>query len=465
MHQSGKASMVQRNPEGESFEAARPNSAQLYAEAQTVFPSGITHDSRYMTPFPLYITHAEGSRKWDVDGREYIDFVMGHGALLLGHSHPAVVEAVTRQMSRGTHPGACTELELEWGKLVKRIVPSAEMVKFTSSGTEATLMAFQLVRAFTGRDKIAKFQGHFHGWNDYAKMGEKPPFETPRAPGVPQAVADTMVVLDPNDEAAIEQRLLTDSTIGAIILEPTGASSGTVPFRPGFLEWLRDLTQRANIVLIFDEVITGFRYAPGGAQEYYGVTPDMTTLAKILAGGLPGGAVVGRADILANLEFRAGDGEWNRRQRVSHPGTFNANPISSAAGVAALNIAATGEPQAYAASLAETLRRDMNAVMSRKGVSGCVFGNSSLFKIYLGLCDGESHPEGYPCTSDASALKAARSGPTAQALRRFMLTHGADIQGSGGTVSSAHTADDMQAMVRIFEKALDDLGRSGLLQS
>lgn len=458
-----QAERVKRSATGDEYLQGRPTSARLYAEAQDVFPSGITHDSRYMTPFPLYIARAAGSRKWDVDGNEYIDFVMGHGALLLGHSHPAVVEAVTRQLAQGTHPGACTELELEWGRLVQRLVPCAERVKFTSSGTEATLMAMQLVRAFTGKPKIAKFQGHFHGWNDYAKMGEKPPFHNPVAAGVPQAVAETMVVLDPADEAGIEERLTSDPDIGGIILEPTGASSGTVPFRPGFLQWLRDLTRRTGVVLIFDEVITGFRLAPGGAQEYFGVTPDMTTLAKILAGGLPGGAVVGRADILEHLEFKAGDADWNQRKRVSHPGTFNANPVSAAAGVAALSIAATGEPQAHAAELGTVLRREMNSVLSRKGVSGCVYGMSSLFKIYIGPCDGQDHPDGFPCTADPSALKAARSGPTARALRRYMLAHGADIQGSGGTVSAAHTMEDVEAMVQIFERALEDLGGEGLL--
>ncbi len=440
----------------------RPGSAQLYAEALEVFPSGITHDSRFMTPFPLYIQRAEGARKWDVDGNEYIDFVMGHGALLLGHSHPAVVEAVASQATRATHPGACTELELEWGKLVQKLVPSAERVKFTSSGTEATLMAMRLARVFTGKEKIVKFAGHFHGWHDYAQIGQAPPFDAPPA-GIPPSVLQTVVVLDPRDEEGIERTLESDPDVAGVILEPTGASWGTVPLRSGFLQWLRELTRRQGAVLIFDEVISGFRYSPGGAQQYFGVTPDLTTLAKILAGGLPGGAVVGRADIMEHLTFKPGNAQWNRYRKIAHPGTFNANPISAAAGVAALKIVATGEPQDSAARLGSALRKKMNDVFARRGVSGCVYGDLSMFHIYLGECPHLGNCDRTLCSNDPAALKSARSGPKAEALRRCMLVHGADLQGAGGMLSAAHTASEVGRGAEIFDQALEDLADSGLL--
>lgn len=455
--------MVANLTNGDQYTVGRPGSARLYAEALKVFPSGITHDSRYMAPFPLYIQRAQGARKWDVDGNEYIDFVMGHGALLLGHCHPAVVEAVVTQMSRGTHPGACTELELEWGRLVQRLVPCAERVKFTSSGTEATLMAMRLARAFTGREKIAKFVGHFHGWHDYAQIGEKPPFDVPSSAGIPASIVGTIVPLDPRDEAGIQRALESDPGIAGLILEPTGASWGTVPLRPGFLQWLRELTRRHGVVLIFDEVITGFRYAPGGAQQHFGVTPDLTVLAKILAGGLPGGAVVGRADIMEHLEFKAGDPHWNRHRRIAHPGTFNANPVSAAAGAAALRIIATGEPQARAAELGEALRRGMNEAIARRGVAGCVYGDLSMFHIYLGDCPLMGSCDRSLCTNDPAALKGARVGPKAEGLRRHMLAHGADIQGAGGMLSSAHTMQDVERATEIFDAALGDLEASGLL--
>lgn len=448
--------------QGDSYVQARPGSARLYEEARQVFPSGITHDSRFMQPFPLYVDHAQGARKWDVDGNEYIDFVLGHGALLLGHGHPAVVEAVIRQIPRVTHPGGGTELEVEWGQLVQKLVPSAERVKFTSSGTEASLMAMKLARAFTGKSKIAKFTGHFHGWHDYAQVGQAPPFDVPPA-GVPPEVLGTMIAFDPREEATIQRTLESDPGIAGIILEPTGGSWGTVPLRPGFLAWLRELTQRTGVVLIFDEVITGFRYAPGGAQQYFGVTPDLTVLAKILAGGLPGGAVVGRAEIMEHLAFRPGDAQWNRNRKVPHPGTFNANPVSAAAGVAALKIVGTGSPQTTAAQLGSALRRGMNEVLARRGVSGCVYGELSMFHIYLGPCSQKDGCDHTMCTNDPSALKSARSGPKAEGLRRFMLANGADIQGAGGMLSSAHTMDDVEQAVGLFDRTLGDMARTGLL--
>lgn len=447
---------------GDQYSYQHPGSARLYAEALEVFPGGVTHDSRYMTPFPLYVSRAQGSRKWDVDGNEYIDFVMGHGALLLGHSHPAIVEAVTQQVARGTHPGACTELELEWGKLVKKLVPSAERVKFTSSGTEASLMAMRLARAYTGKEKIAKFIGHFHGWHDYTQIGERPPFDIPSSAGVPKALVDTVVPLDPRDEAAVEAMLESDQDIAGIILEPSGASWGSVPLRPGFLQWLREVTLRTGVVLIFDEVITGFRYAPGGAQQYFGVTPDLTVMAKILAGGLPGGAVAGKANIMEHLAFKEGDAHWNRYRKIAHPGTFNANPLSAAAGVAALQIVGTGEPQKKASELGDALRREMNAVIDRRGVSGCVYGEVSMFHIYLGSCPKMGSCDRSLCTNDPTALKAARSGPKAEALRRYMLVHGADIQGAGGMLSSVHTTEDVARAAEVFDRTLGDLARSGL---
>ncbi len=444
------------------YAQGRSGSARLYAEAQEVFPSGVTHDSRFMTPFPLYVRRAEGSRKWDVDGNEYLDFVMGHGALLLGHGHPAVVEAVAQQVSRSTHPGGCTELELEWGKLVKRLVPCAERVKFTSSGTEATLMAMRLARVFTGKEKIVKFEGHFHGWHDYAQIGQSPPFDVP-PPGIPASVVGSVVVLDPRDEAGIARTLESDTNVAGIILEPSGASWGTVPLRPGFLAWLRDLTRRTGVVLIFDEVISGFRYSPGGAQQHYGVTPDLTTLAKILAGGLPGGAVAGRADIMTHLSFKPGNAEWNRQRKIAHPGTFNANPISAAAGVAALGIVATGEPQDRASKLGVALRREMNGVLGSRSISGCVYGDLSMFHIYLGPCPNLGNCDRALCGNDPAALKSARSGPKAQALRRYMLVHGADIQGAGGMLSAAHTVGDVARAAETFDRALGDLEDGGLL--
>ena len=248
----------------ERYEAEFPKSRKLHEQAKRLFPNGVTHDLRHLEPFPVYVERAEGAHKWDVDGHRLVDYWAGHGALLLGHGHPAVVEAVRRQMASMTHPGACHELEIEWGEWVRRLVPSAERMRFTSSGTEATLMAIRLARLFSGKPRVLKFAGHFHGWHDAVIPAADPPYDGGAVPGVPPEVQAETVVIPPNDAAAVEQTLASDASIGCVILEPTGGHFGQVPVRGEFLRALRELTAKHQRILIFDEVITGFRVAPGG---------------------------------------------------------------------------------------------------------------------------------------------------------------------------------------------------------
>src|SRR5580693_2139791 len=281
-----------------AYRNATPGSATRAGQAADMFPSGITHDSRYIEPYGLYITRAEGPRKWDVDGRCYVDYFGGHGAMLLGHCNPQVMAAVHAQLDRGTHYGACHELEIEWAELVKRLIPTAERVRFTSSGTEATLMAVRLARAFSGKSKIIRFNYHFHGWHDHMTSGYASHFDGSPTPGVLSGVAGGLLLAEQNDAEGLARLLEENDDIAAAIIEPTGAHGARLPIDPKFLTVLRELTRQHGVVLIFDEVVTGFRVSPGGAQAEYGIRPDLTTLAKILAGGLPGGAVAGRKDIL-----------------------------------------------------------------------------------------------------------------------------------------------------------------------
>src|SRR5262245_13679638 len=197
-----------------------PTSRQLFEQARAVFPGGVTHDLRHLEPFPVYIDRAQGAHKWDVDGRRLIDYWAGHGALLLGHGHPDVVEAVQRQMARATHPGACHELEIEWGRWVQRLVPSAERIRFVSSGTEATLMALRLARIFTGCPRVLKFAGHFHGWHDFLAPGADLPADGSPVPGVLPAVQGDTVIVPPNGPEAAERALANDPQVGCVILEP-----------------------------------------------------------------------------------------------------------------------------------------------------------------------------------------------------------------------------------------------------
>jgi glutamate-1-semialdehyde 2,1-aminomutase len=438
----------------ERFAARFPRSRQLHERAREVFPNGVTHDLRHLHPFPVYVERAEGGHKWTVEGHPLVDYWSGHGALLLGHSHPAVVEAVRAQAARATHPGACHEAEVRWGEWVRRLVPSAQRLRFVSSGTEATLMAVRLARLATGRPRLLKFAGHFHGWHDFLFPGADAPYDEP-VPGIPPEVAGTTVVV-PADIAAVERTLLQDEQIGCVILEPTGGHGGALPLRGPFLHGLRELTARHGRLLIFDEVITGFRVAPGGAQGHYGVTPDLTTLAKVLAGGLPGGCVAGRADILAHLEFRPG------QAKMRHPGTFNANPLSAAAGCAALEVVATGEPCRRANAVARSLRTRLNALFAERGASWAAYGDFSMFRLLPGY-DGPP-PEGddfLPYGGDSARLEGPRAG-LVTAFRQGMLLHGVDLPGLGGMTMAAHGEEDVERTVAAVAGTLDLLRAEGL---
>mgnify|MGYP005858857155 CR=1 FL=1 len=437
----------------ERYRRQHAKSAELYRQAQKVFPDGVTHDTRYLLPFPVFITHAQGSRKWDVDGNEYVDYVMGHGALLLGHSHPEIVAAVAAQVARGTHLGGNTELELRWAEWVRRLIPSAEKVRFTSSGTEATLMAMRLSRAFTGKSKVIKFTEHFHGWNDYALAGAMR-----GGGGIPSATWSSMVVLPPNDISLVEKTLKEDRDMAAVILEPTGAHFGRLPVYPQFLKDLGEVTRRYGVLLIFDEVVTGFRTSSGGAQARYGVRPDLTTMAKILGGGLPGGAVAGRADVLDMIAHKEEPG-WEQKRRVSHPGTFNANPLSAAAGSKCLEIVATQEPNGQADRMAQRLKDGINQVLARLEISGHARGVASVVHLDLGTdcaCDREV------CTLPHERL--SPPGPRAMALKRALLNAGVDLMGRGDfIVSAVHREGDIDRTIEGVEEALGALRGEGVV--
>ena len=423
----------------EEYRAKHPRAAALADRARQAIPGGITHDIRHVLPFPIYVDRASGSHKWDVDGHEYIDYWMGHGALFLGHCHPRVVEAIRAQAGRGTHLGACHELEVRWAELVNRLVPCAELTRFTMSGTEATHLALRVARAYTGRSKVVKLAGHFHGWHDGVVAAVNQPFEVPLSAGVPAATLDQVLVCPPNDVKAVQTRL-ERGDVAAVILEPAGGQSGTTPTIPGYLQELRAVTQRHGVLLIFDEVITGFRYAPGGAQEYLGVTPDLTTLAKIVAGGLPGGALCGARAPMAMIAHR-GDPVWDRSQRVAHAGTFNANPLGAAAAIATLELVADASLQARANKLGEELRRELREAMRRAGAPGTVYGECSIYHVSF---------EGAP---GLAGFDRPRRGDLYHLLRCALINQGVDCSPHHGWISAVHTDEDIAQTVAAYERA------------
>ena len=444
-----------------AYRAMTPKSAALFAQAKEVLPGGLVHDSRQMHPYPFYCERASGPLKWDVDGNETVDYYGGHGALLLGHCHPDVMEAVRRQLERGTHFAACTELEVRWSRLIRELMPSADKVRFTASGTEASHMAIRLARAHTGRRKIVRFVGHFHGWHDHVAFGVRSHLDGSPTPGVLEAVADAVVLVPPNDLDHLEAVLARDDDVAAVMIETIGVHTGFVPSPAEVLHRLRALTDAAGILLIFDEVVTGFRVSPGGAQGLYGVTPDLTLLGKIVAGGFPGGAVTGRADILEWLDFDAA--ARTGHEKIAHQGTFNANPVSAAAGIATLEIVRDSDACARAAATAGAIRVAMNQVLEDEGIPWAVYGESSVFHIF-------TNPDGLevdPLRFDAGALPASAFGLDSRTdmlakLKLAMVVNGVDLQGwRGGIVSATHGESEAERTVEAWRKSLRALKDEG----
>src|SRR6201987_597806 len=429
--------IVPPNGRTEAGAVANPRSGSLSQRARRTLPGGVTHDVRRAAPFPLAVARAEGAHKWDLDGHEIICYVMGHGALLLGHSDPAVVAAVRHQATLAFHPGACHELECEWAELVVDLVPSAELVRFTASGAEAPLLALRLARAATGRPRVVKLAGHFHGWHDQVSFGTDPPFRGPDTAGIPDVLGPVVTVV-PADARAVAVAV-AGGDVPAVILEPSGAAWGTVPLPAGLLTAVRELTAATGTVLVFDEVVSGFRWSPGGVQAAAGVTPDLTALGKILAGGMPGGAVAGRADLMEHLA-RPGDDP----RRVAHPGTHNAHPLSAAAGIATLRRGPSGEPQEHAAGLAVPLRDGLTEALAEAGVPGRAYGESSAFHLLIG-------DDGAPEEGSMESLQAAGMRPELSAeLHNGMLLEGVQLFHGSGFLSAAHTEQDVERTVAAF---------------
>ena len=437
-----------------AYIAAHPGSLKHFETARERFPSGVTHDGRYTEPFNIVATRASGAYKWDVDDNRYIDYVTGHGSLILGHNHPQVIGAVSEQLQKGTHLGANHPLELAWAEKVIEIVPSAEVVRFHSSGTEAIMMAVRMARNYTGRTTLVQFAGHFHGWSDTAFGGAG-------GPGLPAALHRLAEVVDCGDLDAVEDALINE-TAAAVILETSHPDFFTLPDPEAFLKGLRDITERTGTVLIFDEVVSGFRWAPGGAQEYYGVTPDLTTLAKILAGGLPGGAVAGKADIVNTLSFdpQARGG----RAKIAHPGTFNANPISAAAGVACLELVADPEVQKKATGAAASMRQGINRLLRDLEIPGCAYGAVSMVRVALG---GDELPPDSDLLRPIPGAPDGREATDDPALRRAlnlgMLMGGVHLFNARAITSIAHSDEDIAHTVETFGATLEKMKSVGLL--
>ncbi len=341
-------------------------SSRLFDEARTYLPGGVNSPVRAMRAVgrePLFMDRGQGARMWDVDGNEFLDYVGSWGPMILGHRHPAVVAALEAAFAKGTSFGTPSALEVEMARRLVEAVPSVEMVRMTNSGTEATMSALRVARGYTGRDLILKFVGCYHGHGDSLLVSAGSgvaTFGLPDSPGVTKGTARDTLTVEFNDLAAVEEvfsRL--GEQVAAVIVEPVAGNMGCVPPAAGFLEGLRAVTERYGAVLIFDEVMTGFRVAYGGAQERYGVTPDMSTLGKVIGGGLPVGAFGGRADIMEKVA-PAGS--------IYQAGTLSGNPLAMAAGVATLDVLAAGGAYEKLESLGARLETGLVAAAAKASV-------------------------------------------------------------------------------------------------
>ncbi len=363
------------------------NSQQLFRRAQNSLPGGNTRTGVYVDPFPIYTDRGAGVSVTDVDGNTRLDFVNNATALILGHTHPIVAQALRERILQGTAFFGPTALEIEWAELLQERVPSMERVRFCSSGTEAVMNALRAARAFTGRGKIAKFEGAYHGIDDPAMISYVPPVtdalgaeEFPHSvlssAGLAPHTAEGVVVLPFNHLEACERLInLHKHELAAVIIDPLSTAAGLVLPDGEFLDGLRDLTERHGILLIFDEIVS-FRITSGGAQQAYGITPDLTCLAKVIAGGTPAGAFGGRADVMALFDPTTGGAA------IPQSGTYNGNPLVAVAGLTTLQTMTT-ESYAHVNSLTQHIANGLEGVFRNTGVTATVVVAGSLFRIYF----------------------------------------------------------------------------------
>lgn len=427
-----------------------PRSAELYARACKVLPGGNTRSSVFRSPHPLYAQHGEGSRLIDVDGIERIDFLNNYTSLIHGHRHPVIVEAVTKALGHLTAVAMPTESEIELAEILCERVPGFERVRFANSGTEAVMMAIKAARAFTGRPKIAKCEGAYHGSYDFAEVSTGPapaawgndPHSLAYSDGTPPSVMKEVVVIPFNDSAAAK-RILTPHAkdLAGVIVDPMPNQAGLVPATNQFLSAIEDFCRESGALMIFDEVVT-FRLGYGGAQGDFGFRPDLTALAKVIGGGFPVGAVAGRADVMSVFDPSKG------KPKVPHAGTFNANPITMAAGAAAIRHL-TRDRLSFINRLGDRARGFLNEAFKTAGWPGQATGRGSLFRIHLTNATLTDYRSAYQAPAEKQKL---------EILLNFLLDNGFVISPIGvGNVSTVMKDSDVERMAETFLSGLRHL--------
>ncbi len=428
---------------------------ESYVRASRLIPGGGSSNAQCAptyNPYPLTLRKGSGSKVWDVDGNEYIDYLLGFGPLILGHCPPRVIQAVKEQLENGIQYAMLDELEIQLAEKIHEIVPNAERVRFSMTGAEATMHAIRIARGYTGRDKIIKFEGHYHGAHDYvllnivgspeAALGsEISPYKVRASPGIPDDTIKNTIVIPWNNPEILEKTIRAHAhELAAIIMEPVMMDIGIAPPEPGYLQTAREITQKYDVLLIFDEVITGFRLAPGGAQQHFGVKPDLSTFAKALGGGFPISAITGRKDIFDQV----GPG------RIMHAGTFNGNPVSCAAAYATLTELTSNDGANYHRmnKIGLKLQDGLTQVVAASGVQAIVQGMAHLGVqvLFTPLKKIRNYREFLTC-----------NGTKYNAYHREMLKRGVLFHPSQYQhlfVSTAHTEEDINKTLKAAQESL-----------
>jgi len=434
----------------EEYIKKRPGSKELHEKAMQLFSAdGATHSARILDPFRPYITHAQGAKKWDVDGNEYIDYCMGHGSLILGHSHPVWVKAVQEQVAKGVHFSENHKLEVEWAELIKSMMPVAQRVEFCACGNEANMLGIRLARLFTGRRKVLRFVENFHGWADEVAMA-----------GTAGVVTPEVRVIPMNDLNLVEAELATKE-YALVMTEGGGAHmAGQIPWDIEFIQTLPGIAKKYGTLWLIDEVVTGFREDRGGWQAVAGVKPDLTSLGKCSSGGMAVGVIVGRADV-----FEAFNPKNPAERCMQHTGTWNGNPLLSSAGIAACKLYQDGAPQKKAREMGTYLREQGNKILKEKKISGLLHGRT-IIHLYFGPFDFEPDDEYLPPTKDVPKI-VSKEMAAAKTLLGLHLLH-RSIATMGGrffVLSAAHTKQDIDYTLEAFASSLDDMLAEGVLST
>jgi glutamate-1-semialdehyde 2,1-aminomutase len=432
----------------------RARSREWFERAQRSLVEGVNSPSRGAAVYaggPVVLERGQGSRVWDIDDNEYIDFMMSFGALIQGHAHPELVQSVSAAMAEGSHFAAATSAEVEAAERFCRMVPSAEVVRFANTGSEATMLALRLARAHTGRRKFLKFEGHYHGWYDPFLLnahGHRPeelgppenPARIPDSEGIPLSTFDDVVLAPWNDVAALENVMRRHGReLAAVITEPIMANMGCILPRDGYLQRLRELTRECGALLILDEVVTGFRYAPGGCQEYYGVQPDLSTFGKALGAGFPVGAVAGPRAILERMR-------WSEKM-VLHYGTFNGHRLTMKVIAKNLDLLAADGAHRKLHAVGDAAIAGLRDVFRRRKMKAIVQGFGPMFQIYFTEREGIHDYRDYCRYVDTKLYS------------RFvqqLLERGIYMTPSNGLhwiISTAHSEADVQALIEAADQA------------